>query len=81
MEQRSLELELKCLLASVVFALYLLMLTVDNDEKKKQGELQYVRLRVVSTGALGNAINTGVFFFLPDPSRRPPQLGFRNLVL
>jgi hypothetical protein len=39
-------------------------------------ELQYVR--IVSTGALGSAVtgNIAACFFLPDPSRRPPKLGF-----
>ena len=54
---------------------------VDKDEKKKtMRELRYVH--IVSIGALENAVcrvtgNIGACFFLPDPSHRPPQLGFR----
>ena len=55
----------------------------DNDEKRKKEEMrQYVH--VVSMRAFGNSDNVGVDradFFLPDPSRRPPQLGFRGLDL
>jgi hypothetical protein len=36
---------------------------------------------IVGVGALELAIDINVCFFLPEPSRRPPQLGFRGLVL
>ena len=45
--------------------------------KKILGGLQYIHV----VGAVGNAVNTGVCFFLPDPSCWPLQLGFHGLVL
>ena len=68
-----------CLPTGFVAALYLLMLTT---MRKKKEELWYIRVVSDSEsmpGTLGNAANIG--FFLPDPSRRPPQLGFRASVL
>lgn len=64
------------------FCVCVVSVDADNNEKKKRKEgLRYIHVGSDSEsmpGALGNA---AIPFFLPDPSRRPPQLGFRALLL
>ena len=69
-------------LADAVIVLFLsILITMRKNKIRVESRLWYVR--VMSMGALRNSISTGMdeVVFLPDPLRRPPQLGFRGLVL